>query len=350
VSSTSSPDSLEGLLCRIGQTAEEACDALRQASDRKQLYQAGVPFIGKKGSLSNIRKSMGNVDASDRPALGVALNEAFSKVEEVRAECEEALAKKELCQRIESEKIDVTMPGKRPICGHLHPISQTAFELVDIFRDLGFTPTEGPEIETDYYNFDALNTPKDHPARDLQDTFYIAEEVALRPHTSPVQIHYMEKHSPPIRIISPGRVYRRDYDVSHTPMFHQIEGLYVDRNVTMADLKGTLEVFVHRFFSSDCAVRFRPHFFPFTEPSAEMDMQCTICNGEGCRLCKNTGWLEILGCGMVDPEVFRMVGYDPEEYTGFAFGFGIDRIAMLKFGISDLRSMFTNDLRMLKQF
>ncbi len=341
---------LPGLIAEIQATAAAAAAALRAAPDRRALYEAGLPFVGKKGKLSLLRKAMGQVPDADRPALGQALNRAFEAVEAVRAECDAALAARELDARLAAQEIDVTMPGKRPATGHLHPITRVMWEIVDIFHDLGFIPAEGPEIETDYYNFEALNLPKDHPARDMQDTLYVADGIVLRTHTSPVQVHYMERHRPPVRIVSPGRVYRRDSDLTHTPMFHQIEGLHVDRRVTLADLKGTLEVFIHRLFSPQTKVRFRPSFFPFTEPSAEMDLACPGCQGSGCRMCKGTGWLEILGCGMVDPEVFRMVGYDPEEYTGFAFGMGVDRIAMIKYGIPDLRSMFTSDLRMLRQF
>ena len=320
------------------------------AGDRRALYEAGLPFVGKKGSLAILRRGMGEVPPEDRPRLGAALNEAFAAIEATRAECDTRLAEAGIDARLAAEKIDVTLPGRRPVAGHLHPISLVAHEIVDILHDLGFFPTEGPEIESDYYNFEALNLPRDHPSRDMQDTFYVDDEVVLRSHTSPVQVRYMEKHPPPVRIISPGRVYRRDFDVTHTPMFHQIEGLYVDEGVGMADLAGTLEVFVHRLFSPECKVRFRSSYFPFTEPSAEMDLSCPQCLGDGCRLCKGSGWLEILGCGMVDPEVFRMVGYDSEKYTGFAFGMGVDRIAMIKYGITDLRQMFTSDLRMLSQF
>ena len=248
------------------------------------------------------------------------------------------------------ERIDVTLPGRAVRHGRLHPVTQVREEICRIFAGLGFSVVEGPEVELDYYNFEALNIPKDHPARDMQDTFYVEDNIVLRTHTSPVQVRIMEKTKPPVRILSPGRVYRRDSDISHTPMFHQIEGLLVDRGITFGDLKGVLTVFLKQMFGEETALRFRPSFFPFTEPSAEVDIRCVMCSGRGCRVCGQSGWLEILGSGMVDPEVFKNVGYDPEEFTGFAFGLGLERIAMLKFGISDIRLFFENDLRFLEQF
>ncbi len=248
------------------------------------------------------------------------------------------------------ERIDVTLPGRGVRHGSLHPVTQVREEICRIFAGLGFSVVEGPEVELDYYNFEALNIPKDHPARDMQDTFYIEDNIVLRTHTSPVQVRIMEKTKPPVRILSPGRVYRRDSDISHTPMFHQIEGLLVDRGVTFGDLKGVLTAFLKQVFGEETALRFRPSFFPFTEPSAEVDIRCVMCSGRGCRVCGQSGWLEILGSGMVDPEVFKNVGYDPEEFTGFAFGLGLERIAMLKFGISDIRLFFENDMRFLEQF
>ena len=248
------------------------------------------------------------------------------------------------------ERIDVTLPGRGVRHGSLHPVTQVREEICRIFAGFGFSVVEGPEVELDYYNFEALNIPKNHPARDMQDTFYIEDNIVLRTHTSPVQVRIMEKTKPPVRILSPGRVYRRDSDISHTPMFHQIEGLLVDRGVTFGDLKGVLTVFLKQVFGEETALRFRPSFFPFTEPSAEVDIRCVICSGRGCRVCGQSGWLEILGSGMVDPEVFKNVGYDPEEFTGFAFGLGLERIAMLKFGISDIRLFFENDMRFLEQF
>jgi len=253
-------------------------------------------------------------------------------------------------QALFKEKIDVTLPGRSVNCGRVHPVVQIRREICSVFSSFGFSIVEGPEIELDYYNFEALNIPKDHPARDMQDTFYIDENIVLRTHTSPVQIRVMEKIKPPLRILSPGKVYRRDSDVSHTPMFHQIEGLLVDKNVTFGDLKGILSAFLKKIFGSSTMLRFRPSFFPFTEPSAEVDICCVMCGGKGCRVCGQSGWLEILGSGMVDPAVFRNVDYDPDEYSGFAFGLGLERIAMLKYGISDIRLFFENDIRFLKQF
>ncbi len=253
-------------------------------------------------------------------------------------------------QSLASEKLDVTLPGRVQRRGYKHPITQVTEEIVAIFAALGFGVVEGPEIEKDFYNFEALNIPKDHPARDMQDTFYVSEDVVLRTHTSPVQIRTMLEHEPPVRVVAPGTVYRRDSDITHSPMFHQIEGFLVDRKVTFGDLKGILTTFINEFFGQNVDVRFRPSFFPFTEPSAEVDIQCVICGGSGCRVCGHSGWLEILGSGMIDPEVFKSVNYDPELYSGFAFGLGIERVAMLKYGVNDLRLFFENDLRFLKQF
>jgi phenylalanyl-tRNA synthetase alpha chain len=257
-----------------------------------------------------------------------------------------------LTARAEAEvpAFDVTLPGRRIPCGHLHPITQTTEEICRIFARLGFRVVEGPEVELDYYNFEALNMPKDHPSRDMQDTFYISNNVVLRTHTSPMEIRVMEAQSPPVNIISPGKVYRPDSDISHTPMFHQVEGLLVDKGVTFGDLKGTLTAFVHQMFGGDTRLRFRASFFPFTEPSAEVDIQCVVCRGKGCRTCSHTGWLEILGSGMNDPELYRFVGYDPEVYSGFAFGMGVERVAMLKSGLDDIRLFFENDIRFLQQF
>jgi phenylalanyl-tRNA synthetase alpha chain len=246
--------------------------------------------------------------------------------------------------------LDMTLPGREPPLGHLHPVTQVLQQICQIFTRMGFKVVEGPEVELDYYNFEALNIPKDHPARDMQDTFYVSENVLLRTHTSPMEVRVMESQSPPIRIIAPGKVYRRDSDVTHTPMFHQVEGLLVDKGITFGDLKGTLTSFVHQMFGSDTALRFRPSFFPFTEPSAEVDIQCVICQGKGCRTCSNTGWLEILGSGMNDPEIYKFVNYDPEVYSGFAFGMGIERVAMLKYGIDDIQLFYKNDMRFLRQF
>ena len=326
-------------------TASRALSGLEE--DPKALDQARIRFLGRKGELAQLFKELGNVPEQERREAGRLLNEAKSRLEEIFSEAMQRSRDLETARR---ESIDVTVPGRVPPLGRLHPITQTAMEISRIFNWLGFETVEGPEIELDYYNFEALNIPRDHPARDMQDTFYISDDVVLRTHTSPLQVRVMEKRKPPVRIIAPGRTYRCDSDVTHTPMFHQVEGLMVGRDVSFGDLKGTLTTFVHQMFGPEVGLRFRPSFFPFTEPSAEVDIECVMCRGEGCRVCKGTGWLEILGSGMIDPEVYKHVGYDPEEVTGFAFGMGIERIAMLKFGIDDLRLFFENDLRFLEQF
>lgn len=325
--------------------AQEAVAAA--GADLKALETLRVRYLGRKGELTALFKALGQVEAAARPAVGKTLNEVKTRLE---ALLESAIqkAKEEVAR--EGYFLDVTTPGRRPLRGRLHPITQTAMEIAAIFNRLGFETVEGPEVELDYYNFEALNIPKDHPARDMQDTFYISDEVVLRTHTSPLQVRTMERKKPPIKIIAPGKAYRCDSDVTHSPMFHQVEGLMVGEGVSFGDLKGVLTVFVHQMFGPDVGLRFRPSFFPFTEPSAEVDIQCVICKGVGCRVCSQTGWLEILGSGMVDPEVFKMVGYDPEQVSGFAFGMGIERIAMLKYGINDLRLFYENDLRFLRQF
>jgi len=327
---------------------ETACRALSGLEeDPKAFDQARIRFLGRKGELAQLFKELGKVPEEERREVGRLLNVAKLRLEEVFSEAAQRSRDLEASRR---ESIDVTVPGRLAPAGRLHPITQTAMEVCRIFNWLGFETVEGPEVELDYYNFEALNIPKDHPARDMQDTFYISEEVVLRTHTSPIQVRTMEKRKPPVRIIAPGRTYRRDSDVTHTPMFHQVEGLMVGKSISFGDLKGILTTFVHQMFGPEVGLRFRPSFFPFTEPSAEVDIECVMCRGGGCRVCKGTGWLEILGSGMVDPEVYKYVGYDPEEVSGFAFGMGIERIAMLKFGIDDLRLFFENDLRFLKQF
>ncbi|MFZ0943984.1 MAG: phenylalanine--tRNA ligase subunit alpha [Syntrophobacteraceae bacterium] len=327
---------------------ETACRALSGLEEDPRAFdQARIRFLGRKGELAQLFKELGKVPEQERREVGRLLNVAKLRLEEIFSEA--ALRSRDL-EASRRESIDVTVPGRLPPPGRLHPITQTAVEVCRIFNWLGFETVEGPEVELDYYNFEALNIPKDHPARDMQDTFYISEEVVLRTHTSPIQVRTMEKRKPPVRIIAPGRTYRRDSDVTHTPMFHQVEGLMVGKGISFGDLKGILTTFVHQMFGPEVGLRFRPSFFPFTEPSAEVDIGCVICRGGGCRVCKGTGWLEILGSGMVDPEVYKYVGYDPEEVSGFAFGMGIERIAMLKFGIDDLRLFFENDLRFLKQF
>ncbi len=315
--------------------------------DVKVLEQLRVRFLGRKGELAQLFKEMGRVPDTDRPVVGKLLNEAKIKLERLLGD---AIERGKDNLQPGGVQFDITVPGRKPLRGRLHPITQVAQEICRIFNWLGFEIVEGPEVELDYYNFEALNIPKDHPAREMQDTFYVSDDVVLRTHTSPLQVRTMEKRRPPIRIIAPGRTYRCDSDVTHTPMFHQVEGLMVGEDISFGNLKGILTIFVHQMFGPEVGLRFRPSFFPFTEPSAEVDIQCVMCRGKGCRVCSQTGWLEILGSGMVDPEVFKMVGYDPEKVTGFAFGMGIERITMLKFGIDDLRLFYENDLRFLKQF
>lgn len=328
----------------------EALSEIEAATSKEELFDIRTRYLGRKGLLTGVLRKLKEVPPDERPILGERSNRAKELIARKIDEALELCEAQSRSERLKSGALDVTLPGRSIRRGSLHPITQTMMEICSIFFDLGFSIEEGPEVELDYYNFEALNIPKDHPARDMQDTFYIDDEKVLRTHTSPVQVRTMEKQRPPVRILSPGKVYRPDSDVSHTPMFHQVEGLLVDRSITFADLKGTLEYFLHNMFGSDRSIRFRPSFFPFTEPSAEVDIRCVICGGEGCRVCGNGGWLEILGCGMVDPAVFQNVGYDSEEFTGFAFGLGVERIAMLKYGISDIRLFFENDRRFLSQF
>ena len=323
---------------------------LESSRSEAELLEIKTKYLGRKGILTGLLRNIGAVAPEDRPQFGKRCNEIkeaiSTRIEKVLAE----LVSGQKDQALLRERIDITLPGRTAGPGRLHPVIQVCREIYDIFSGLGFTIVEGPEIELDYYNFEALNIPKDHPARDMQDTFYVEENIVLRTHTSPVQIRTMEKQKPPVRILSPGRVYRPDSDVSHTPMFHQIEGLMVDKGITLGDLKGILTSFLKQVFGEDTALRFRPSFFPFTEPSAEVDICCVMCRGAGCRVCGQSGWLEILGSGMVDPEVFKNVGYDPDEVSGFAFGLGLERIAMLKYGVSDIRLFFENDWRFLEQF
>ncbi|MEJ2700070.1 MAG: phenylalanine--tRNA ligase subunit alpha [Desulfuromonadales bacterium] len=327
-----------------------AIEAMSGADSEAALQEVRVRFLGRKGELTAIMKGMGKLSSEDRPVVGAVANRVKEELEKVFDRRMNEIRALEIRLRLEREKIDITLPGRRSFSGSKHPITLVTEEIVEIFSALGFGVEEGPEVEKDFYNFEALNMPKDHPARDMQDTFYISDDVVLRTHTSPVQIRTMLRHAPPVRVIAPGTVYRRDSDITHSPMFHQIEGFLVDHRVTFGDLKGILTTFVNQFFGRGVGVRFRPSFFPFTEPSAEVDIQCVICGGSGCRVCKNSGWLEILGSGMIDPEVFKAVDYDPESYSGFAFGMGLERIAMLKFGVNDLRLFFENDLRFLRQF
>ncbi|SEA67453.1 phenylalanyl-tRNA synthetase, alpha subunit [Desulfuromusa kysingii] len=327
-----------------------ALSDLHQAGDLKSLQDVRVQVLGKKGSLTEIMKGMRNLSAEERPVIGNLVNRLKTDFENAFNLRQQELQQENIAAKLTSEKLDVTLPGRRTVSGSLHPVTMVTAEVREIFSRLGFTVAEGPEIEEDFYNFEALNIPKDHPARDMQDTFYISDERVLRTHTSPVQIRTMLKNEPPIRIIAPGTVYRRDSDLTHSPMFHQVEGFLVDEKVTFGDLKGVLTHFLNEFFGEGRSVRFRPSFFPFTEPSAEVDIECVICGGKGCRVCGKTGWLEILGCGMIDPAVFESVHYDPDKFSGFAFGMGLERMAMLKYGVNDLRLFFENDLRFLKQF
>lgn len=330
---------------------EQAAQALSNAQDSKALEELRVKYLGKKGELTAILKQMGSLSAEERPKVGQLANEVRAAIETLIAEKGASLKTAMLDKRLELETLDVTMPGKSAPMGRAHPLSKVLDEIKEIFLGMGFSVAEGPEVELDYYNFEALNIPKNHPARDTQDTFYVNDNVVLRTQTSPVQIRTMEQQKPPIRVIAPGRVYRSDaVDATHSPLFHQIEGLVVDKGITMADLKGTLEMFVKRLYGNDSVVRFRPHHFPFTEPSAELDVQCFSCGGKGCRLCKGEGWIEILGCGMVHPKVLSICGVDPEVYSGFAFGMGLERIVMRRYNIDDLRLFFENDVRFLNQF
>ena len=309
-----------------------------------------VKYLGKKGLVTEISKGMKNLSAEERPVIGQLLNEIRQEITEFIESKKEEITKELKAKQLEEEVIDITLAGKKAVSGRLHPLTETANLLKKIAMDMGFDVADGPEIELVKYNFDALNIPESHPSRDITDTFYISDEVCLRTQTSPVQVRYMLEKKPPFRMVCVGKVYRPDYDVSHTPMFHQIEGLMVGKDVSFANLKAILTTFMEKVFGENTKVRFRPHFFPFTEPSAEMDVECVICKGKGCRVCKNSGWLEIMGCGMVDPEVLKSVGYNPDEVSGFAFGMGIERITMLRHGIDDLRAFFENDTRFLRQF
>ncbi|MBQ7173415.1 MAG: phenylalanine--tRNA ligase subunit alpha [Clostridia bacterium] len=327
-------------------------EALEQIEDANaDLEELRVRYLGKKGELTALLRGMGALSPEERPKMGQLVNEARESIEAALSEKAAALREKMLERKLASEKLDVTLPGAALPEGHLHPLTQVQRELEDIFIGMGFSIAEGPEVELDYYNFQALNIPENHPARDTQDTFYISDKVLLRSQTSPVQVRTMEKQRPPIRVISPGRVYRSDaLDATHSPLFHQLEGLVVDKGITMGDLKGTLETFAKRVFGPSTRIRFRPHHFPFTEPSVEVDVSCFVCGGCGCRLCKNEGWIEILGAGMVHPFVLSNCDIDPEVYSGFAFGLGLERIAMTKYGIDDIRLFYENDERFLEQF
>ncbi len=336
---------------QIEQIKNASIQEIANAEDLKQLQDIKVKYIGKKGELTTVLRGMGGLSEKERPIIGKLVNEVRDLLEEKFSEREKQLEAEKLQNRLETENIDVTEPSKKIDLGSIHPITQIIKEVEEIFLGMGYQIADGPEVEKTFYNFDQLNAPADHPSRDLQDTFYITEDIILRSQTSPVQARVMEKQKPPIKIICPGTVYRSDaVDATHSPVFHQIEGLVVDKNIAMTDLKGTLEMFAKKCLGENTKIRFRPHHFPFTEPSAEADVSCFVCGGKGCRVCKGEGWIELLGCGMVHPNVLRNCGIDPEEYSGFAFGFGVERIAMAKFGIEDMRLLFENDVRFLKQF
>jgi phenylalanyl-tRNA synthetase alpha chain len=332
------------------QITRDAEQAIAAAADLKALDDVRVRFLGKKGVLTEQLKQLGQFAPETRKAAGQVINAAKAQVQALLDARKTALEGAAMAQRLAAQAIDVTLPGRGEAPGGLHPVTRTLARIEAMFAQLGFETAEGPEIEDDYHNFEALNIPAHHPARAMHDTFYFDAHTVLRTHTSPVQIRVMENREPPLRVIAPGRVYRCDSDLTHTPMFHQVEGLFVDEDVSFADLKGVLDDFLRNFFERDLAVRFRPSYFPFTEPSAEVDIACVICGGAGCRVCKQTGWLEVLGCGMVHPNVFEHVGVDTERYTGFAFGMGVERLAMLRYGVNDLRLFFENDLRFLRQF
>ena len=330
---------------------EEAQKELEAIKDLSALDNIRVKYLGKKGELTSVLRGMGKLSAEERPVIGQLANDVRARLEELIEKAKSDIADKEMENKIQKEKIDVTMPGKRHPMGRKHPLTTVLDELKDIFIGMGFSIADGPEVEYDKYNFELLNIPKNHPARDTQDTFYISENVVLRTQTSPVQVRTMEQGKLPIRMIAPGRVFRSDeVDATHSPSFHQIEGLVIDKNITFSDLKGTLAEFAKELFGEDTKVKFRPHHFPFTEPSAEVDVSCFKCGGKGCRFCKGSGWIEILGCGMVHPKVLKMCNIDPEEYSGFAFGVGLERIALLKYEIDDMRLLYENDIRFLKQF
>ena len=336
---------------RVDAIAREAREAVAAARTAAELEQVRVKHLGRQGAITQLLRSLGALSAAERPLVGAAANEAKREIEALLDERLGVAQELERAHARAAARPDLTLPGRRPPRGVVHPLKRVEDEIIEVFAGLGFSVVEGPEIESDYLNFEALNIPKDHPARDMQDTFYISESMLLRTHTSPVQIRTMQAQRPPVRVIVPGTVYRRDVaDMTHSPVFHQVEGLAVDRDISMGDLKGTLELFAREMFGSGSAIRFRPSFFPFTEPSAEVDVRCFLCQGAGCRVCKQSGWLEILGSGMVHPQVLKNVGYDPEEVTGWAFGLGVERVAMLKYGIDDIRLFFENDLRFLRQF
>ena len=330
---------------------EAAFNEIAAAENSGALEEIRVKYLGKKGELTTILRGMGSLTPEERPIVGKLVNEAKSEVEAKLEEVGTAIKTKEKNAKLASEVIDISLPGKKQVIGKRHPLDLTLERMKEIFISMGFSIEDGPEVELDHYNFEALNIPKDHPARSEQDTFYINDNIVLRTQTSPIQIRTMENQEPPIKMISPGKVYRSDaVDATHSPIFYQMEGLVIDKGVTFADLKGTLELFAKKMFGDKVVTKFRPHHFPFTEPSAEMDATCFVCEGKGCRVCKGSGWIEILGCGMVHPNVLRNCGIDPEVYSGFAFGFGVDRMVMLKYGIDDIRALYESDMRFLNQF
>lgn len=329
----------------------QALDDVAKCADSKSLTDIRVKFLGKNGEMTSVMKGMGKLSPEERPAMGKLVNEAREKIENAIAEKDKKIKDEELALKLSAEAVDVTLPSKptREV-GSVHPLTRIKNEIIDIFKGFGFSVAEGPEIETDYFNFQLMNVPKDHPARDMQDTFYIDDNILLRTHTSPMQARIMTTQKPPIRVVVPGKVYRSDDDASHSPIFNQIEGLAVDKKITLGDLQGVLTAFAEKIFSKDTKTRFRPSYFPFTEPSVEMDVTCSICGGNGCRVCKDTGWVEILGAGVVNPHVLDMCGLDSNEYSGFAFGFGVERIAMLKYAVPNIKMFYENDVRFLKQF
>lgn len=331
---------------------EVALTAIKAATNQQALQDVRVKYLGKKGEVTALLKGLGKLSPEERPKMGAFVNAVRETLEAELDKIKSSMETAAMNARLEEEKIDITLPGRAPKTGHIHPLTTVNEMIEDFFMKMGYTVEEGPEVEQDYYNFECLNLPKDHPARDMQDSFYITENFLLRTHTSPVQARTMQRHEPnsPIRMIAPGKVYRWDYDATHSPVFHQMEGLIVDEHIRFSDLKGMLEDFLREIFGPQTKVRFRASFFPFTEPSAEVDISCVMCGGEGCRVCSHTGWLEILGCGMVHPNVLRLNGYDPDKVNGFAFGMGVERIAMLKYGIDDLRLFYENDMRFLNQF
>ena len=331
----------------IEQIQQDVLKSLEKAQNAEEIQALSVKYLGRKGLITGVLKGISQLPKEERPSAGKKANQIRMAVDKA---IQEALQNIAAADETADDTIDVSLPGRSPLTGSLHPISQIQQKICDIFGRLGFDIAEGPEVESDYYNFEALNFPKNHPARDMQDTFFVSEDIVLRTHTSPMQIRVMEKTTPPVRVITPGKVFRCDSDLTHTPMFHQVEGLLVDTDISFGDLKGILTTFIHQMFDEKTSLRFRPSFFPFTEPSAEVDILCVMCRGKGCRVCSQTGWLEILGSGMVHPALYENVGYASGEYTGFAFGMGVERIAMLKYGIDDIRKFFENDIRFLQQF